>query len=43
MDVFGKVLKDHYHGRQKGKLWLHNSYGMPEDMPVDIFYRHDAC
>jgi ubiquinone/menaquinone biosynthesis C-methylase UbiE len=39
MDVFGKVLKDHYQGRQKGKLWLHNSYGMPEDMPVDIFYR----
>jgi len=38
-DVFGKVLKDHYQGRQKGKLWLHNSYGMPENMPVDIFYR----
>jgi 2-polyprenyl-3-methyl-5-hydroxy-6-metoxy-1,4-benzoquinol methylase len=40
MDVFGKVLKDHYLGRQKGKLWLHNSYGSPEDMPVDIFYRN---
>lgn len=39
MDVFGKVLRDHYQERQKGKLWLHNSYGMPEDMPVDIFYR----
>jgi precorrin-6B methylase 2 len=40
MDVFGKVLKDHYLGRQKDKLWLHNSYGSPEDMPVDIFYRN---
>lgn len=40
MDVFGKVLKDHYLGRQKGKLWLHNSYGSPEDMPIDIFYRN---
>ncbi|MFZ4102946.1 MAG: class I SAM-dependent methyltransferase [Sphingobacterium thalpophilum] len=40
MDVFGKVLKDHYLGRQKGKLWLHNSYGSPENMPVDIFYRN---
>jgi ubiquinone/menaquinone biosynthesis C-methylase UbiE len=40
MDVFGKVLKDHYLGKQKGKLWLHNSYGSPEDMPVDIFYRN---
>lgn len=39
MDVFGKALRDHYQKRQKDKLWLHNSYGMPEDMPVDIFYR----
>lgn len=40
MDIFGKVLKDHFLGRQKGKLWLHNSYGSPEDMPVNIFYRN---
>lgn len=40
MDVFGKVLKDHYLGWQKHKLWLHNSYGSPEEMPVDIFYRN---
>jgi hypothetical protein len=40
MDVFGKVLKDHYLGKQKGKLWLHNSYGSPENMPIDVFYRN---
>lgn len=42
MDVFGRVLKDHFLGRQKGKLWLHNSYGQPEDMPVDVFFRSET-
>lgn len=42
MDIFGKVLKDHFLGRQKGKLWLHNSYGLPEDMPVEVFFRSET-
>jgi SAM-dependent methyltransferase len=39
MDVFGKVLKDFYHTGENEKLWLHNNYGKPEDMPVDVFFR----
>ncbi|WP_276361831.1 class I SAM-dependent methyltransferase [Daejeonella sp. H1SJ63] len=42
MDVFGKVLKDYFKGKQKSKLWLHNSYGKPEDMPVDVFFRSET-
>lgn len=42
MEVYGKVLKDHFIGRQKSKLWLHNSYGKPETMPVDVFFRSET-
>ena len=39
MDVYGKALKDFYHSQKAGKLWLHNNYGKPEDMPVQVFFR----
>ena len=39
MDVFGKALVDFYQFGQTEKLWLHNNYGMPEDMPVEVFFR----
>lgn len=39
MDVFGKALKDYYQGNRTNKLWLHNDYGEPEEMPLDIFFR----
>lgn len=39
MDVFGKALEDFYQFGQTGKLWLHNNYGSPEDMPVEVFFR----
>lgn len=39
MDVFGKALQDFYLTGECDKLWLYNSYGKPEDMPVDIFFR----
>lgn len=42
MDVFGKVLKDYFIGRMKSKLWLHNNYGEPEEMPVDAFFRSET-
>lgn len=41
MDVFGKALTDFYKFGQSEKLWLHNNYGEPEDMPVDIFFRQE--
>lgn len=39
MDVFGKALKDFYHSQNAEKLWLHNNYGKPEQMPVEVFFR----
>ncbi len=39
MDVFGKALQDLNQFGQTEKLWLHNNYGKPEDMPVEIFFR----
>jgi len=42
MDIYGQALSDQYRGKLKGKLWLYNSYGHPEDMPVDIFFRSEA-
>lgn len=39
MDVFGKALWDYYEGRHVSTLWLYNTYGEPEEMPVDIFFR----
>ncbi len=39
MDVFGQALSDFYYGRPDETLWLHNSYGETEEMPVDVFFR----
>lgn len=42
MDIYGKALVDQFLGKRKSKLWLYNSYGHPEDMPVDIFFRPEV-
>lgn len=39
MDVFGKAIADFYTTGKADTLWLHNSYDVPEEMPVDIFFR----
>lgn len=41
MDVFGKAITDFYKTGEADKLWLHNSYDEPEEMPVDVFFRDD--
>lgn len=41
MDVFGNALSDFYELKKPGKLWLHNNYGKPEDMPVEVFFRSE--
>jgi SAM-dependent methyltransferase len=38
-DVLGEALSDHYHHRSTGKLWVHNTYGPKEEMPVDVYFR----
>lgn len=41
MDVFGQALHDTYYHSEAETLWLHNSYGEPEEMPIEFFFRDD--
>lgn len=41
MDVFGQALTDIYKTGEADTLWLHNSYGEPEEMPLEFFFRDD--
>lgn len=41
MDVFGAALLDFYKNNTSEILWLYNSYGEPEEMPVDVFFRDE--
>jgi len=41
MDVFGKALTDIYRTGEADTLWLHNSYGEAEEMPLEFFFRDD--
>ena len=42
MDIFGQALLDYDQGDLDSKLWLHNDYGPPEEMPVDVFFRTET-
>ncbi|MDQ7948844.1 MAG: methyltransferase domain-containing protein [Pedobacter sp.] len=42
MDIFGKALQDYYLKGKTGTLWLHNSYDVPEEMPIDVFFRNEV-
>lgn len=39
MDVLGEALSDFYTQCSKDILWINTSYGEPEEMPVDVFFR----
>jgi SAM-dependent methyltransferase len=41
MDILGGALKDHFEKGTAETLWVHNSYGEDEEMPVDIFFRNE--
>ncbi len=38
-DVLGNALSDYFLGNTRDQLMLHTSYGDPEEMPVDVFFR----
>lgn len=40
-DVLGQAIYDYYHNRSAGRLWIHNTYGKKEEMPVDIYFRNE--
>lgn len=39
MDPFEHALRDFFDNQYQESLLLHNSYGEPEEMPVEIFFR----
>ncbi|WP_207421415.1 class I SAM-dependent methyltransferase [Desertivirga brevis] len=39
MDVLGEALSDYYNHRSEDILWINTSYGEPEKMPVEVFFR----
>ena len=41
MDIYGQALQDFYQQQPEEKLWLHNNYGEPEEMPVEVFFREE--
>ena len=41
MDVFGEALKDQFIKPPAETLWVHNSYDIPEEMPVDVYFRDE--
>lgn len=38
-DVLGQALWDYYKASGKEKLWIHNTYGRKEEMPVALYFR----
>ena len=38
-DVLGQAMHDYYFKNKTDKLWIHNNYGEPENMPVKIYFR----
>ena len=41
MDVFGTALLAYYQTGTAATLWLHNSYDVPEEMPIAVFFRDE--
>lgn len=39
MDLYGRVLEEYSDKGSTDILWLNNSYGEREEMPVDVFFR----
>lgn len=38
-DPLGSAVLDYYHQQIKGPLMIHTSYGEPEEMPVEVYFR----
>ncbi|MFD0767317.1 class I SAM-dependent methyltransferase [Mucilaginibacter lutimaris] len=38
-DIFGQALFGYFKGDGKHKLWINNTYGAKEEMPLDVYFR----
>ena len=41
MDLWGQALWDYHQGNRQHPLILETSYGVPEEVPLEEFYRHE--
>lgn len=41
MDILGAALQDYFLTGKAETLWVYNSYGEEEEMPVDLFFRSE--
>jgi SAM-dependent methyltransferase len=39
-DILGQAIWDYYHKNKPAKLWIHNTYGPKEEMPVRVYFRN---
>lgn len=39
-DPFGQAIADYYYNHAPAKLWIHNTYGPKEEMPVAAYFRN---
>ncbi len=42
MSPFDQALSDFYYNKSASELTLHNNYGDPEVMPVEVFFRNES-
>lgn len=40
-DVYGQALSDYFNTGMASPLLLHNNYGDPEEMPIEVFFRDE--
>jgi len=40
-DIYGLAIRDYYQNKFTPPLLLNNSYGEPEKMPIEVFFRED--
>lgn len=38
-DLLGQAMYDYALEQEKGSVFIHNTYGEPDEMPIDIFFR----
>ena len=38
-DILGNAILDYYNSNKPSKLWIHNTYGPREEMPLGVYFR----
>jgi len=41
INVFDRAVLDYFQRKSKGKLFIHNTYGEPDEMPLEVYFRSE--